>query len=127
MTVMKRERQAGILLISMVLMLGLASASAAQWYSEKEIKKLRKSSRTAVTLAQASVRLDVHPKDALVYVDGNLAGTVRDFNGRNERLFLFPGRHTIELRDPSYETFSTDVKVFPEQDFRLKVRMQKRG
>ena len=124
---MKKGRQAGILLISIVLLLGLAGASRAQWYSEKEIKKLRKSSRAVVTLAQASVRLDVHPKDALVYVDGNLAGTIQDFNGRNERLFLFPGRHTIELRDPNYETFSTDVKVLPEQDFRLKVRMHKRG
>jgi hypothetical protein len=127
MTGMKRGRQVGILMIGIVLMLGYASASQGQWYSEKEIKKLRKSTRTMVTLAQASLRLDVHPKDALVYVDGNLAGTVRDFNGRDERLFLFPGRHTIELRDPNYETFSTDVKVLPEQDFRLKVRMHKRG
>jgi PEGA domain len=124
---MKRGRQAGFVMIGIMLMLGLAATSKAQWYSEKEIKKLRKSSRTMVTLAQASLRLDVHPKDALVYVDGNLAGTVRDFNGRNERLFLFPGRHTIELRDPNYETFSTDVKVLPEQDFRLRVRMHKHG
>ncbi|MBZ5535902.1 MAG: PEGA domain-containing protein [Acidobacteriia bacterium] len=123
---MKWGKRAGVLLISFVWMLGLGCASNAQWYSEKQIKKLRKSSRAVVTLAQASVRLDVHPKGALVYVDGNLAGTVQDFNGSNERLFLFPGRHTLELRDPDYETFSTDVKVLPEQDFRLKVRMHKR-
>ena len=124
---MRWGRQAGILLFSLVGMLALGCASNAQWYSEKQIKNLRKSSRAIVTLAQASVRLDVHPKGALVYVDGNLAGTVQDFNGRNERLFLFPGRHTLELREPNYETFTTDVKVLPEQDLRLKVRMHKRG
>lgn len=88
---------------------------------------MRKSARTLVPLAQASVRLDVHPKDALVYLDGNLVGTVRDFNGRNERLYLFPGTHTLELRDPHDAPFSTQLRVMPEQDMRIKVRMNKGG
>lgn len=111
----------------MALLTTLVGIADAQWYSEKGIREMRKNARAIVTLSQASVRLDVHPKDALVFVDGNLAGTVRDYNGRNKRLYLFPGKHTIELRDPNYETFSTDVNVLPEQDFRLKIRMNKRG
>lgn len=109
------------------LMLMWVGTLNAQWYHEKRIRDLRKSARTMVTLAQASVRLDVHPKDALVYVDGNLVGTVRDFNGRNERLYLFPGTHILELRDPNYAPFSTQLRVMPEQDMRIKVRMNKRG
>lgn len=111
--------------LGLVLMLTLTSVASAQWYHEKKIRDLRKSARVLTTLAQASVRLDVHPKDALVYVDGNLVGTVRDYNGRNERLYLFPGAHTLELRDPNYTTFSTSLRLLPEQDMRLRVRMNR--
>lgn len=122
---MKMGRQMSSIGLGLILLFGLATALSAQWYKEKNIREMRKSARAIVTLGQASIRLDVHPKDALVYLDGNLVGTVRDFNGRNKRLYVFPGAHTLELRDPNYEPFSTDIKVLPEQDFRLKLHLQK--
>jgi hypothetical protein len=89
------------------------------------IRSARAGAREILTLAQASVRLDVKPKDAQVFVDNRLSGVVRDFNGKNDRLFIFPGRHTIELRHPDYEPYRVDVDLLPEQDMRIKFRMRK--
>jgi len=42
--------------------------------------------------ADASVRLDVSPRDAEVYVDGYYAGVVDDFDGILQRLRVEPGQ-----------------------------------
>jgi len=46
---------------------------------------------------EASVRLEVKPKEAEVYVDGYYAGIVDDFDGTFQRLRVEPGEHEIEL------------------------------
>ena len=45
----------------------------------------------------ASVRLEVTPRDAEVYVDGYYAGTVDDFDGTFQRLRVEPGQHDLEI------------------------------
>ena len=45
----------------------------------------------------ASLRLEVKPKEAEVYVDGFYAGIVDDFDGTFQRLSVTPGEHDIEL------------------------------
>ena len=47
--------------------------------------------------ASASLRLDVTPKEAEVYIDGYLAGTVDDFDGTLQRLHVPPGAHELTL------------------------------
>ena len=54
----------------------------------------------------ASVRLDVKPKEAEVYVDGYYAGVVDDFDGTFQRLRVEPGEHEIELWLDGYRTCS---------------------
>ncbi len=111
-----------LLILAGLLALGSLSAGAAD---KKTIPQIRQRVREAMTLAQASVRCDVHPKDAEVYVDGLLMGTVRDFNGGDERLYIFPGEHTLEFRHPDYQTYTTLLRLMPDQDMRVKVRMRK--
>ncbi len=48
-----------------------------------------------------SIKFDTKAKDATVYVDGGYAGTVKEVG----TLKLRPGNHSIELRDPSGNTF----------------------
>ena len=45
----------------------------------------------------ASVRVQVTPRDAQVYVDGYYAGIVDDFDGTFQRLRLLPGAHEITV------------------------------
>jgi hypothetical protein len=61
------------------------------------------------------VRLDVHPRDAAVYVDGYYAGIVDDFDGVFQRLTLEVGAHQIELDAPGLEPQLFDVYVDPAQ------------
>ena len=50
----------------------------------------------------SSVRLEVTPRDAEVYVDGYHAGIVDDFDGMFQRLRVEPGQHEITLYHDGY-------------------------
>lgn len=52
----------------------------------------------------ASLRIQVTPRDAEVFVDGYLAGTVDDFDGVFQRLRVRPGGHEITIFLDGYET-----------------------
>jgi len=61
------------------------------------------------------VALEISPPDATVYVDGNYAGLVRDFDGREHTLTLAAGRHHIEISAPGFQTMALDPDVYPGQ------------
>ena len=71
-----------------------------------------------------SVRLEVSPKDASVYVDDYYAGIVDDFNGVFRHLTLTAGPHSIEIRKPGFETLVVDVYVQPRQTITYRETMQ---
>jgi PEGA domain-containing protein len=55
-----------------------------------------------------SLRLDIHPARAQLFVNGEYIGTPEDFNGELE---LEAGSHTFEIRSPGYETLVVSVKI----------------
>ena len=61
------------------------------------------------------VALEITPSDAEVFVDGEYAGHVEDFDGTTQPLTLTPGTHRIEVQAPGYEPMSVDVGVQPGQ------------
>ena len=63
----------------------------------------------------ASVKLEVKPNQAEVYVDGYYAGVVDDFDGTFQRLQLEEGAHEIEIRGPGLPPLTYDVNVQPGQ------------
>jgi hypothetical protein len=77
--------------------------------------------------AVASLRIEVTPKDAEVYVDGNLAGIVDQFDGLFQRLDVSPGGHTITLFKPGYRTVNEHVYAQPGTTFRWKYAMEPLG
>jgi len=52
----------------------------------------------------ASLRIEVKPQEAEVYVDGYYAGIVDDFDGVFQRLPVTPGEHEIELYLDGYRS-----------------------
>lgn len=72
-----------------------------------------------------SVRLDVKPKDAAVYVDGFYAGVVDDFDGVFQRLHTTPGGHEITLYLDGYRTFSQKMYLPPTRTFTIRQRLEK--
>ena len=73
----------------------------------------------------ASVKLDVKPKDAGVYVDGFYAGIVDDFDGVFQRLYTAPGGHEFTLYLEGYRTYSERVYLSPDHTFTIHRRMEK--
>lgn len=65
-----------------------------------------------------ALRLQVHPRDAYVFVDGYFAGAVDDFDGVFQRLRLEPGPHQIEIQAEGYEPLYLDVYIRPGETTR---------
>jgi hypothetical protein len=61
------------------------------------------------------VSLELSPADARVFVDGNYAGVVGDFNGTRQPLTLSVGRHHIDIDADGYQPWSFDVNIVPGQ------------
>jgi PEGA domain-containing protein len=75
----------------------------------------------------SSVRLEVKPKNAEVYVDGYYAGIVDDFDGTFQRLRVEPGEHEIELWLDGFKTVRQKVYLTPDNTFRIKYSMEPLG
>ena len=74
--------------------------------------------------ADSSVRLQVSPKEAEVYVDGYYAGRVDDFDGALQRLRLEPGGHEITLYLDGYRSVTQKVLLQPNGTFRVRETLQ---
>jgi hypothetical protein len=59
------------------------------------------------------LRLEITPKTAQVFVDGNYAGVVDDFNGHFQHLDLTPGGHRINVRQPGFQPLTFEVYIQP--------------
>ncbi|MBI4888729.1 MAG: PEGA domain-containing protein [Acidobacteria bacterium] len=71
----------------------------------------------------ASLRLEVTPKDTEVFVDGYYAGIVDDFDGVFQRLHLERGEHDITLYLQGYRTAARSIYLQPGGTFRIRHTM----
>jgi hypothetical protein len=69
----------------------------------------------------ATVRLDLKPADASVYVDGEFRGSGR----RAETLRLSPGRHRIEVVRPGYRTVDREIEVRPGDNQSVEIQLDR--
>jgi hypothetical protein len=72
------------------------------------------------------VRLALRPRDAQVFVDGNYAGIVDDFDGTFQQLRLDQGGHKIEIRMPGFEDLELDVHVAPGRTLTIRENLRPR-
>jgi len=71
-----------------------------------------------------AARLQVTPKQAEVYVDGYLAGSVDDFDGVFQRLNVVPGEHELTIYMEGYQTFTQRVYFQPGQTIDIRERLE---
>jgi hypothetical protein len=74
---------------------------------------------------EASLRIEVKPKEAEVFVDGFYAGIVDDFDGTFQRLNVPPGEHEIELWLEGYKTVRQKVYLARDNTFKVKYQMER--
>ena len=67
-----------------------------------------------------SIRTLVDPERTKVLVDGYYAGTVDDFDGMFQRLYVAPGRHDVTFKLEGYRTHR--VRVYVTEDHTVKIR-----
>jgi hypothetical protein len=67
----------------------------------------------------------VDPEDAKVYVDGYYAGTVDDFDGLTQRLYLSGGPHELLLKREGYKSLRFRVYVVPGETIKIENDMAK--
>ena len=73
----------------------------------------------------ASVRIDVNPSRAAVFVDNRFVGHVGEFGGLGRSMEVVPGAHRIRIALPGYETFETDINPQPGQKVEVKTDLVK--
>jgi hypothetical protein len=74
-----------------------------------------------------SVRIEVKPRNAEVFVDGYFAGTVDDFDGRFQRLNIEPGEHEIVIYLDGHRSFSQRFYLQPGRSFNIRHTMEPLG
>jgi hypothetical protein len=62
-------------------------------------------------MAYGGVALEITPPDADVYVDGQYAGRVEDFDGTTQPLTLTVGTHRIDVQAPGFRPMTFDVGI----------------
>ena len=71
-----------------------------------------------------AARLEIKPREAEVYVDGYLVGTVDDFDGWAQRLNVAPGEHELVVYLKGHRTFRQNVLFRPGSTLRVEHVMQ---
>lgn len=90
--------------------LALPAPAAAQWYP-----------------AESHLRLNMKPREALVYLDGYFAGTVDDFDGQFQRLHVPSGEHEIIVYLEGYRALKQHVYLGPNATRTIDGSLQKLG
>lgn len=72
----------------------------------------------------SDVRIQVTPRDAEVYLDGYLVGTVDDFDGVFQRLRVPYGEHEVSLYFQGFRTIHQKMLFRPGESYRIREVMQ---
>ena len=72
----------------------------------------------------SSLRLDVTPKEAEVYIDGYMVGTVDEFDGTFQRLHLPPGAHELTLYFDGFKTVHQSLRLTSGSTFKVSYKME---
>jgi hypothetical protein len=69
------------------------------------------------------VRLEVKPVETEVYVDEHYAGTVDEFDGFFQRLYVAPGPHVLELYLDGHEMVREELYASPGKTYKIRHEM----
>ena len=75
----------------------------------------------------STIRLDISPDDAQVFVDRHFSGPVSQFGGRFKSLSLHAGPHLIEIRKAGLRSLALEVMLYPGQNVTLSRAMRPGG
>lgn len=71
----------------------------------------------------ATLKLNVKPERAAVFVDDGYVGHASDFGGTFHSMVVSPGKHRVKITLPGYRTFETEVNLFAGQKSEIKTEL----
>jgi archaellum component FlaG (FlaF/FlaG flagellin family) len=86
---------------------------------------LVKSARLPTKDATGELKIAATPSRAAVFVDGQYAGHVDEFNGVGKAMLLTPGQHRLRIALPGYLPFDTMVDLRPRQKLKIQTDLVK--
>lgn len=87
--------------------------------------EMQKAPATPFPTVTATVKIEVNPSRAAVFVDGLFVGHVGEFEGLGRGMLVAPGSHKIRVALPGYKTFETDIDPLANQKVELKTNLIK--
>ena len=73
----------------------------------------------------STLKLDVQPGRAAVFLDGKFVGHAGEFGGVGHSMLISPGKHRIKVELPGYQTFETEVNLLVGQKSEVKTELVK--
>jgi len=87
--------------------------------------ELVKSARLPTKDATGELKIAATPSRAAVFVDGQYAGHVDEFDGMGKAMLLTPGQHRLHIALPGYLPFDTMVDLRPQQKLKIQTDLVK--
>ena len=87
--------------------------------------ELVKSARLPTKDATGELKIAATPSRAAVFVDGQYAGHVDEFDGVGKAMLLTPGQHRLHIALPGYLPFDTTVDLRPQQKLKIQTDLVK--
>ena len=86
---------------------------------------LVKSAQLPTKDATGELKISATPSRAAVFVDGQYAGHVDEFDGVGKAMLLTPGQHRLRIALPGYLPFDTMVDLRPQQKLKIQTEFSK--
>ena len=87
--------------------------------------ELVKSARLPTKDATGELKIAATPSRAAVFVDGQYAGHVDEFDGVGKAMLLTHGQHRLRIALPGYLPFDTTVDLRPQQKLKIETNLVK--
>ena len=79
--------------------------------------------RAIVPDVTSTLKLDIKPTRAAVFLDERYVGHAGEFGGKFRSMKIAPGKHKIRVELPGYRTFLTEVDLLPNQETQVKTEL----
>lgn len=67
----------------------------------------------------------VSPERSMVFIDGRLIGSARDFSTERNKYTLVEGEHRLRIEFPGYQSFETRMQVVPNRTLHLDIELER--
>jgi hypothetical protein len=84
---------------------------------------LRLSPRASAPEVTATLKLNIEPKRAAVFLDEKFVGHAAEFGGSVHAMLISPGKHRIKVELPGYRTYDTEINLLAGQKTEVKTTL----